>query len=136
MSAVYAPYARGVQPDNLDSFYSDGLRSLFAKYRQQSEYGNGIGSGPDVAAAKEPDFDPFVDAKHYLMLDLTIGDPVINGDHAMVAVSYKNFDHPSSLMLSLLHTSEGWKIDDVASMGADQHWLLSWLLEYDPLGVH
>ena len=72
----------------------------------------------------------------YLLFDLTIGEPVINGNHALVDVSYKNFDHPTTLSLSLVKGAEGWKIDVVASLGADQHWLLSWLLTYDPLGVH
>ena len=55
---------------------------------------------------------------------------------AIVDVSYKNFDHPSVLTISLVRNPEGWKVDDVASLGADDHWLLSWLLTYDPTGVH
>ena len=49
-------------------------------------------------------------------------------------MSYKNFDQPSVLSLSLVKGPDGWKIDDVASMGADQHWMLSWLLSFDPWG--
>ena len=136
VSALYEPYTHGQQPPSLQSYYSDGLRLLFAKHLQQTQYTAGIGSAIDVAAAKQPEFDPFVDAKHYLLLDLAVSDPVIDGNHALVNVSYKNFDHPSALTISLVKGADGWKIDDVASMGADDHWLLSWLLTYDPTGVH
>ena len=136
VEAIYQPYQRGEQPQDLDSYYTDGLRNLFAKHLQQAEYSGGIGTKIDVAATRETEFDPFVNAKHYLLLDLTIADPVIDGDHAVVNVSYKNFDHPSVLTISLLKTAQGWKVDDVASLGADQHWLLSWLLANDPWAVN
>ncbi|MDR3470445.1 MAG: hypothetical protein P4M09_01940 [Devosia sp.] len=136
VAALYDPYTHGQQPANLAAFYSDGLKLLFARHLQQAQYSGGIGAGVDVAAAKQPEFDPFVNAKRYLLLDLRIGDPVIDGDRAIVDVSYKNFDHPSVLTISLVRNPEGWKVDDVASLGADDHWLLSWLLTYDPTGVH
>ena len=136
VTALYEPYTHGAQPADLQGFYTDGLKLMFAKHVQQAALSNGIATGPQLAAAREPEFDPFVNAQHYLLFDLTIGEPVINGNHALVDVSYKNFDHPTTLSLSLVKGAEGWKIDDVASLGADQHWLLSWLLTYDPLGVH
>jgi hypothetical protein len=136
VAAIYDPYTHGEQPANLASFYSDGLKLRFARHLQQAAYSGGIGTGISVAATKEPEFDPFVDARHYLLLDLRIGDPVIDGDRAMVSVGYKNFDHPTQLTISLVKGPEGWKVDDVASLGADDHWLLSWLLSYDPTGVH
>ena len=136
VSALYEPYTHGQQPPNLASYYSDGLKAQFARHLQQAQYTNGIGAAVKVAAAAEPEFDPFVNARHYLLLDLVVSDPAVEGDHALVTVSYKNFDHPSVLSISLLKSAEGWKVDDVASMGADDHWLLSWLLTYDPTGVH
>jgi hypothetical protein len=136
VTALYEPYTHGARPPDLASFYSDGLREMFAKHRQAEAYLGGVGEPIKVADTRQPDFDPFVDARHYLLFDLTISDPVVNGDHALVSVSYKNFDHPTQLSVSLLKTQEGWKVDDIASMGSDQHWLLSWLLTYDPLGVH
>lgn len=131
VSAIFQPYTQGLEPSNRDSYYSDSLKQLFAK-RAQAAAATGIGGKADVAASGAPEFDPFVNAQHYLLLDLSIGDAVIEGDHAMVPVSYKNFDHPSELVVSLLKTPDGWKVDDVASFGADQHWLLSWLLANDP----
>jgi hypothetical protein len=136
VTALYEPYTHGEQPGDLAGFYTDGLKALFAQRQQQAGLGNGIGSPPDPAAGREPQFDPFVNAKHYLLFDLAIGEPLVNGDRALVNVSYKNFDHPTVLSLSLAKGDAGWKIDDVASMGTDQHWMLSWLLAYDPLGTH
>ena len=31
---------------------------------------------------------------------------------------------------------DGWKVDDVASLGEGENWLLSWLLQYDPFSVN
>jgi len=137
VQAIYQPYTRGEQPANIEGYYTDGLKNLFAKHLQQAEYSGGIGTKIDVAATREPVFDPFVNAKHYLLLDLSITDAVVDGDHAVVNVTYKNFDHPSVLTISLQKTAtQGWKVDDVASLGADQHWLLSWLLANDPWAVN
>lgn len=136
LTTVYEPYTHGQKPNDLPSYYSDGLKMMFAKHVQQTELNSGIASPPDLKAAIEPDFDPFVDAKRYLLFDLVIGDPLVNGDHALVNVSYKNFDHPSVLSVSLVKGAEGWKVDDIASMGTDQHWILSWLLTYDPWSQH
>ena len=35
----------------------------------------------------------------------------------------------------MVKEADGWKVDDVASLGGDQNWLLSWLLQYDPFGA-
>ena len=135
VEALYQPYTQGRQPIDLASFYTDGLKAMFARHRQMEASTGGIGEPLKVADVRQPEFDPFVDARNYLLFDLNISDAVVNGDHALVNVSYKNFAHPTELSVSLLKTPEGWKVDDIASMGADQHWLLSWLLTYDPLGT-
>ena len=135
VTALYEPYTHGDQPTDLPDFYTDGLKAMFAKHQQLSQI-TGVGLPAKPVSPSDDEFDPFVNAKHYLMLDLTISDAVVNGDHAVVGVSYKNFDHPTVLSVSLSKSPDGWKVDDIASLGADQHWLLSWLLTYDPLGVH
>ena len=68
-------------------------------------------------------------------MDLSIGEPVVMGDTATVTVSFHNFDQPTLLSLSLVKEAGGWKVDDVASLGGGQHWLLSWVLQYDPFSV-
>jgi hypothetical protein len=134
VTAIYAPYLAHTRPSDPAVYYSDGLKALFAKHRLEDQT-TGVGMSPKAKPAAT-DFDPFVSDSRYLLMDLDIADAVVSGDHAMVTVSYKNFDHPTVLTISLLHAAEGWKVDDVASLGGDQHWLLSWLLNYDPMGVH
>jgi len=34
----------------------------------------------------------------------------------------------------MVREADGWRVDDVASMGDEEHWMLSWALTYDPLG--
>lgn len=132
VEAIYAPYLRGARHTDLSQFYSAALKQLFAQRLEADLADPATAASADAPATV---FNPFVDADNYLLFDLFIGEPVINGDRAMVSVKFHNFDHPSLLSLSLLKEADGWKVDDVASMGIDQHWLLSWLLIFDPLGL-
>jgi hypothetical protein len=129
-TAIYDPFTRHEQPADLQQFYSQHLKQLFAEKRGGESFAKA--SLKNGAKAPDADFDPFVNADSYLLADLSISDPVVMGQRAMVLVSYHNFDHPSLLSLSLLKEADGWKVDDVSSLGADQHWLLSWLLSNDP----
>ena len=81
-------------------------------------------------------FNPFINAQHSLLLDLAISDPVVAKDKALVTVSFTNFDQATLLSLSLVRAADGWKVDDVASLGDGENWLLSWLLQYDPFSVN
>ena len=54
---------------------------------------------------------------------------------AMVTVAFTNFDNTSLLTLSLVREGDGWKVDDIASLGEGENWLLSWLLQYDPFAI-
>ena len=69
-----------------------------------------------------------------LLFDVAIGEPAILDDRAVVNVSYHNFDQPRLLSIAMVREDGGWRVDDVASMGNEDHWLLSWALTYDPLG--
>ena len=70
-----------------------------------------------------------------MLRDLVVGAPVVNAGKAMVTVSFGNFDHASLLALSLVQEAGGWKVDDIASLGEGENWLLSWLLQYDPFAI-
>jgi hypothetical protein len=50
-------------------------------------------------------------------------------------VSFGNFDDISLLSLALVKEADGWKVDDIASLGEGENWLLSWLLQYDPFAI-
>lgn len=134
VDAIYQPYLSGGQQTELDQFYSERLRQLFAEQVTNAatvdvETTGSIESTPPV------DFNPFIDADHGLLLDVSIGEPMIVGNKALVIVGFHNFDQPTLLALSLVREPDGWKVDDVTSTGGEANWMLSWLLQYDPWGM-
>lgn len=134
LDAIYAPYIAGKQPDRPELYYSADLKDLLAKnLARQAVDDKGQPVDPDAAPALS--FDPFIEGQHSLLLDVAITAPVIQGDHAVATVSFHNFDHASLLSVAMVKEADGWKVDDVASLGGDQNWLLSWLLQYDPFGA-
>jgi hypothetical protein len=143
VEAIYGPYQVAGQAGEQDptQFYSERLRGLVAAHAATATGalvdGDAVSSVGDVqAVAPGLNFNPFIDAKHSLMLDLAIGAPVVLGEKAMVTVAFHNFDQATLLSLSLVRDPEGWKVDDVASLGQGENWLLSWLLQYDPFDVN
>lgn len=128
VEAIYAPYTTlGVaQEQDPAQFYSERLKGLVAA--------NAAGATAENAAPLL-EFNPFIGAKQALLRDLSIGTPVGNGEQAIVTVSFGNFGDISLLSLSLLKEADGWKVDDIASLGEGENWLLSWLLQYDPFAI-
>lgn len=124
IDAVYAPYLARTDPPAPNTYYSDSLRQLTAAKIERD--------GPEAEVLA---FDPFVDGQNALVFDFVASEPVIIGDRALVNVTFKNFAHPTALTLALIEEAGGWKVDDVASMGIERHWLLSWLLAFDPFEV-
>jgi hypothetical protein len=140
LAAIYAPYQNAGAPEQDPAqYYSERLKGLVSghaaaatdKLLQSSEAS--AEAGPVAPALT---FNPFINAQHALLMDLAIGEPVVIADKAMAAVSFHNFDQATLLSLSLVREADGWKVDDVASLGAGEHWLLSWLLQYDPFEVN
>lgn len=126
VDAIYAPYSTLGAATSQDpaQFYSERLRGLVATNAAGGE------DGPTVL-----EFNPFIGAQQALLRDLVVSEPVITGTKAVVTVSFQNFDQSSLLALSLVQDGDGWKVDDIASLGAGENWLLSWLLQYDPFAV-
>ena len=119
---AYAPYQSGEFPEDPTELYSPTLKLLWVQMAERSE------------AAEMPiiDFDPFINAQDYEISDLVIADPVIEGDAAMVAVSFSNFGEAQELHFMLVDGAEGWKIDDIEATG-EFGWRLSELLAADPM---
>lgn len=135
IEAVYEPYRSGLpQPEGVEPFYSERLQALLADNIESHSVGVD-GAPVDPNAPSMLDFNPFIEGDNALLLDLVIGEPMVTGDRAMVPVSFHNFDHTSLLAISTVREADGWKVDDIASMGQDENWLLSWLLQYDPFGL-
>ena len=141
VTAIYAPYQTPGAAAEQDpaQYYSERLKGLVSGHAAKatedllSSEAPAAGTG-DFAPALG--FNPFIAAQHSLLMDLNIGEPVVVADKAMVAVSFHNFDQTTLLALSLVKGPDGWKVDDVASLGQGEHWLLSWLLQYDPFSVN
>ncbi|WP_224702988.1 hypothetical protein [Devosia aquimaris] len=131
VTAIYAEYQPGVMASDPSVYYSQRLKAIF---EQASE--NRVLSDDDArpdAIQPVPRFNPFLPDVSALLFDVSIGEPVLIGDRALVNVSYHNFDHPRLLSIAAVREDGGWKVDDVASLGDEDHWLLSWALIYDPL---
>ena len=120
---AYAPYESGDFPEEITELFSPTLKQLWEGMSERSE------------ASEMPivDFDPFINAQDYELSDLVIADPAIEGDQAMVAVSFANFGEPQELHFTLVRRAEGWKIDDIESVGGEYPWRLSELLAADPM---
>lgn len=141
VTAIYAPYQTPGKAAEQDpaQYYSERLKGLVSGHAAKATAD--VISNPDAGAnigdaAPALSFNPFIAAQHSLLMDLSIDEPIVMGDKAMVAVSFHNFDQASLLSLSLVKEADGWKVDDVASLGQGEHWLLSWLLQYDPFSVN
>ena len=142
VAAIYAPYQTPGAAANQDpaQYYSERLKGLVSGHAAKAA-NDLLSSSEDAAASTGPvapalSFNPFIDAQHSLLMDLAIGEPIIMKSKAMVPVNFSNFDHATMLTLSLVKDPDGWKVDDVASLGEGENWLLSWLLQYDPFSVN
>lgn len=121
---IYASYSPGQDRPDLSQYYSTTLQHYFDRYEEKLA----------DEATSEIVFDPFVSAENALLNGLNIGEPTVRGNRAIVNVTFDNFDHPTMLTLSLVREADGWKVDDVVSLGSEEHWLLTWALVYDPFG--
>jgi hypothetical protein len=119
---AYAPYESGEYPEDYTALFSPALKALWEAMAVRSE----------ELEMPIVDFDPFTNAQDYEITDLLVSDPLVEGDAAMVAVSFLNFSEPQELHFSLVRRVEGWKIDDIEALG-DYPWRLSELLAADPL---
>lgn len=136
LEAIYAPYTAGQTPGDREQYYSARLKGLYAANLERQSVDHRTGAEVDNNAPNLVGFDPFIEGDHALLLDLSIGPPVVQGDRALATVTFHNFDHTSLLAITMKREQDGWKVDDIASMGSEQNWLLSWLLQYDPFGVN
>lgn len=114
-------------------YYSTRLKALFDQAIENAVFASDAAmSGAEFTL--DAVFNPFLPDLNALLFDVTIGEPAVLDERALVTVSYHNFDQPRLLSLSLIREGDRWLVDDVASMGEEDHWLLSWALTYDPLG--
>ncbi|WP_156464144.1 hypothetical protein [Devosia sp. Leaf420] len=134
VQAIYDGYKPGAAKGDPTVHYSERLKGI-----AQLAADTGTGATPALSSELEPvadpNFNPFLPDDNALLFDLVISEPMRLDDRAVVTVTYHNFDQPRLLSVSLVEESGIWKVDDVASLGSEVPWLLSWALAADPYAM-
>lgn len=133
VQAIYDSYRPGAPKGDPTVHYSSRLKGIAALAEDTARVTSTSGTELDPVA--DPAFNPFLPDDSALLFDLSIGEPARLDRRAVVTVTYHNFDQPRLLAISLVEEDGGWKVDDVASMGSDVPWLLSWALAADPYAM-
>ena len=132
-TAIYDDYHLGRTVADPSVYYSTRLKAIFDQAIENDVFASDAAmSGSEFTI--DAVFNPFLPDLNALLFDVTIGEPAVLDDRALVTISYHNFDQPRLLTIAMIKEGDGWKVDDVSSMGNEDHWLLSWALTYDPLG--
>lgn len=134
VTAIFARYQPGQLASDPTGYYSEHLKALFDNAVANNVFTDDAAmAGAEFTPAAV--FNPFLpDDKSALLFDLAVGEPTTLDNRAVVTVSYHNFDQPRLLSIAMVREGDSWKVDDVASLGTQDHWLLSWALAHDPTG--
>jgi hypothetical protein len=133
VAAIYDDYNLGRTVADPTVYYSIRLKAVFDQAIENDVFASDAAMSGSKFALNAV-FNPFLPDVNALLFDVSIGEAAILDDRAVVNVGYHNFDQPRLLSIAMVREDDGWKVDDVASMGNEDHWLLSWALTYDPLG--
>lgn len=127
VEAFYAAYA---EPDfdkfielkkDEDSFFSEGLKALYAQDAADSERLGGIA---------RMDFDPWINGQDFQLTDLFIGDGEMTSDTtATVPVDFKNMGTENNTWVYVVKEADGWKIDDIENFDPEYPYRLRAILE-------
>ncbi|NGP17421.1 hypothetical protein [Devosia aurantiaca] len=129
LDAIYQPLQSG-EVVNLEEHYSDHLQALIANNLELNAV-DVTGAAIDPEAPGIVEFNPFLNGTDASLVNLSVTEPVVQGQSAVALVSFDTASVPTTLSISMINDG-AWKIDDVASVGAGEKWLYSWLLQYDP----
>ena len=133
VAAIYDDYNLGRTVADPSVYYSTRLKAVLDQAIENDVFASDAAmSGSEFTLNAV--FNPFLPDVNALLFDVAIGEASVIDDRAVVNVSYHNFDQPRLLSIAMIREDGGWRVDDVASMGNEDHWLLSWALTYDPLG--
>ncbi len=117
---VYEPYLAGQVPDDHHDFFSPTLETLFQAAMAATPEGE---IGP-------LDFDPIVNGQDFELSDLKVQTIQNDGSSAIVEASFVNLGEPQRILFMLSHRDDGWKVNDLESIGSF-NWRLSDLLTGD-----
>ena len=119
--SVYAQYEKSHEAKGApDDIYSQRLSDLFAL--DSKEAGGEVG---------RIDFDPWIDAQDFEIRDVHVtSNPVDNApSRRTVRATFKNIGRPEDIRFYFEKTKQGWKLDDMRSVGKE-NWTLSLILKY------
>lgn len=103
------------------SFFSEGLKALYAQDAADSERLGGIA---------RIDFDPWINGQDFLITELFIGDGELTSDTtATVPVDFKNMDRVNNSWVYAVKEADGWKIDDIENFDPEYPYRLRAILE-------
>ena len=104
-----------------ESFFSEGLKALYAQDAADSERLGGIA---------RIDFDPWINGQDFQITELFIGDGELTSDTtATVPVDFKNFDQVNNTWVYAVKEADGWKIDDIENFEPEYPYRLRAILE-------
>jgi hypothetical protein len=129
LDSIYQPLQSGEQV-SLEEHYSADLQALLANNLMLNVV-DASGNPIDPTAPGIVAFNPFLNGTDADITDLSVTEPVVQGETAVALVSFATEGQPTILTVSMIREGD-WKIDDVASVGSGEKWLYSWLLQYDP----
>ncbi len=103
------------QQDNENSpFFQDTKRELvdryFAKNLADMIWKDSVESKGEAGAL---DFDPLYNAQDTEIADFNVAKPEINGEKAIVAVTFTNFGEGQTIKYLLAKENDSWKIEDI-----------------------
>lgn len=122
VAAIYDDYHLGRTVADPSTYYSTRLKAIFDQAIENDVFASDAAMSGSTFTL-DAVFNPFLPDVSALLFDVVIGEPAVLGDRAIVTVSYHNFDQPRLLSIAMIKQDEGWKVDDVSSMGNEEHWL-------------
>lgn len=115
LEAFYEPYVSGEFYEDETPFRSSALQALYDADAESTPVG-------EMGALS---FDPYIDGQDYELTDFVIGEPQVDGDHALVEVNFRNFDEERHLTYDLVFEDGGWRINDVVSTNPENQYRLT-----------
>jgi hypothetical protein len=117
---VYGQFEKQHDFHEPDDIYSDRLKGLLAL--DSKEAGGEVG---------RLDFDPWIDAQDWEIKNVKVtSEPVeLAPSRRVVTATFKNIGRPENIHFYFERTKDGWKLDDMRSVGK-RSWTLSLILKY------
>ena len=109
IEALYEPYFSGEFAEDESIFRSDALNALYEADAENTPDG-------EMGAIS---FDPYVDGQDFELADFEIGEPQIDGNTAIIDVTFTNFGEPRAVSYDLVLENGGWKVDDLEGENAE-----------------